>query len=115
MDTSHTKELLLAELATVERELAELGIYDTETESWKVRLQNIDTSATEPDELADRVEEYEEQQDELDVLQARREDIVHALARIEEGAYGTCEICGVSIEAERLDVQPAARTCVLHG
>ncbi len=35
-----------------------------------------------------------------------------ALARLESGEYGRCESCGAPIPAERLEVRPAASTCV---
>ncbi|MCU0484113.1 MAG: TraR/DksA C4-type zinc finger protein [Chloroflexi bacterium] len=38
--------------------------------------------------------------------------IDHALARLDAGTYGTCEICGNEIPAERLEVVPWATTCV---
>ncbi len=38
-------------------------------------------------------------------------EIDAALARIADGTYGTCEICGQPIEAERLAAMPEARTC----
>jgi DnaK suppressor protein len=39
-------------------------------------------------------------------------DIAHALRRMAEGSYGTCELCGRTIPAERLESQPQARYCV---
>jgi DnaK suppressor protein len=39
-------------------------------------------------------------------------DIDHALARLEDGSYGTCEICGKPIAAERLAAIPWARLCI---
>jgi RNA polymerase-binding transcription factor DksA len=39
-------------------------------------------------------------------------DATQALRRIEQGSYGTCESCGATIPAERLEVVPHARTCV---
>lgn len=35
-----------------------------------------------------------------------------ALARLEEGTYGACQVCGTAIAAERLEVVPWAATCV---
>lgn len=35
-----------------------------------------------------------------------------ALARLDAGTYGTCEVCGQPIPAGRLEVRPMARTCV---
>ena len=37
-----------------------------------------------------------------------------ALARLEAHRYGVCEVCRSEIEVDRLDVSPAARTCIEH-
>ncbi|MBR7833413.1 TraR/DksA C4-type zinc finger protein [Actinospica durhamensis] len=39
-------------------------------------------------------------------------DLDLALERLDSGDYGRCEVCGAPIPAERLEVRPAARTCV---
>ena len=39
-------------------------------------------------------------------------DIDLALRKIDEGSYGTCEICGEQIGAERLSAIPWARFCI---
>ena len=39
-------------------------------------------------------------------------DLDRALERLEHGDYGLCEGCGEPIPAERLEVRPAASTCV---
>ncbi len=38
--------------------------------------------------------------------------IDHALERIDEGTYGTCERCGKAIGRERLLARPAATLCI---
>ena len=46
---------------------------------------------------------------------AAREDLAEleaALARLADGSYGTCQVCGARISAERLAARPAARACV---
>ncbi|MEW2510852.1 TraR/DksA C4-type zinc finger protein [Streptomyces sp. NPDC046870] len=40
------------------------------------------------------------------------DDLDRALERLERGDYGRCERCGEPIPAERLEVRPAAKTCV---
>ncbi|WP_050779809.1 TraR/DksA C4-type zinc finger protein [Streptomyces sp. C] len=40
------------------------------------------------------------------------EELDRALARLERGEYGRCERCGEAIAAERLEIRPAATTCV---
>lgn len=42
----------------------------------------------------------------------RLDDIDAALARLDDGTYGTCRGCGVDIPAGRLEARPVARTCV---
>ncbi len=39
-------------------------------------------------------------------------EIEAALARIEDGTYGTCSTCGKEIGAERLDAVPYATLCI---
>ena len=40
-------------------------------------------------------------------------ELDEALARLEGGSYGTCEVCGGPIAAERLDALPTVRTCIV--
>jgi len=60
-------------------------------------------SATYERELDEGLEEGAQQT--LDEIDA-------ALRRIEEGSYGTCEVCGKPIGAERLSAIPWARLCI---
>ena len=39
-------------------------------------------------------------------------DIDHALQKIDDGTYGTCERCGREIPAERLEAVPYATLCL---
>jgi RNA polymerase-binding transcription factor DksA len=39
-------------------------------------------------------------------------DLDEAEQRLDEGAFGRCEVCGRPIPLARLRVRPAARTCV---
>ena len=43
---------------------------------------------------------------------ARIGEIDAALTRLDDGSYGTCEVCGLPIEPERLEVRPTATTHV---
>lgn len=46
------------------------------------------------------------------VLQAEARQITLALARIDNGTYGTCANCGDEIPRARLEAEPAATRCV---
>ncbi len=48
----------------------------------------------------------------LESLEAELTDVEHALARLDDGTYGTCEACGRPIGDERLEALPAARFCL---
>jgi RNA polymerase-binding transcription factor DksA len=65
--------------------------------------------------LADEGTETFERERDLSVLQrveAQLGEIDAALARIEAGTYGVCELCGKPIGDERLEAMPAARYCL---
>ncbi|MET0931519.1 MAG: TraR/DksA C4-type zinc finger protein [Aeromicrobium sp.] len=47
----------------------------------------------------------EQARDRLDQIEA-------ALVRLDDGTYGTCEVCGDPIPAGRLEARPVARTCM---
>jgi DnaK suppressor protein len=43
---------------------------------------------------------------------AHLDEVEAALARLDGGDYGRCEVCGQAIAVGRLEVRPTARTCV---
>ena len=45
-------------------------------------------------------------------LKENLDDVEHALARLDDGTYGTCESCGAAIGEARLEAVPAARRCI---
>ena len=50
-----------------------------------------------------------------DQLRRDLDDIEKALERMDEGTYGTCEVCGNQIGEARLEVMPATRVCIDHA
>ena len=48
----------------------------------------------------------------LENVEAELTDIEHALARLNDGTYGTCEACGRPIDEARLEAMPATRLCL---
>jgi DnaK suppressor protein len=45
-------------------------------------------------------------------IRGRMDQVEHALARLDQGSYGTCESCGKDIPVARLAAFPAATQCV---
>lgn len=66
------------------------------------------------DEAADRIEDFEGRQAEIVPLEKRLGNVEEALKRIANGTYGKCEVGNEMIENDRLEANPAARTCKKH-
>jgi DnaK suppressor protein len=47
--------------------------------------------------------------------QGHLDEVEQALARVHEGTYGRCVVCGVTIAPGRLEARPTARTCIDHA
>src|SRR3954471_7825624 len=39
-------------------------------------------------------------------------EVERALAKLDEGSYGVCEVCGNAIGEDRLEAMPATRYCI---
>jgi RNA polymerase-binding transcription factor DksA len=51
----------------------------------------------------------------LGQLTEQLSDIERALAKLDAGTYGMCEVCGGPIQEARLEVMPATRFCIRHA
>ena len=47
-----------------------------------------------------------------DAEKRQLEDIDHALEKIDQGAFGTCELCGKGISKVRLEAIPVTKYCI---
>ncbi len=68
--------------------------------------------------FADSAQVAAEQGENLSLAAALREqlaDVEGALARIDEGRYGRCEVCDREIGAARLEAMPATPFCIDHA
>jgi RNA polymerase-binding transcription factor DksA len=115
IDTNHYKEKLENEKKVLIEELKERGRLNTTTNIWEAvpEEQVIGPEADEND-LADRSEDYGERTAAVAELGRRLQLVELALNKIVEGKYGICEISGEEIEEERLEANPAAKTCIKH-
>lgn len=106
------KTKLEEEKKILEDELSSLGQVD-KTGDWKATPESEMSSQEVQDEadMADRAEDFEERSSKLDLLEARLSDINKALEKMEKDNYGICENCKEKIEEDRLEVNPAAKTC----
>lgn len=109
-DYSAHKQRLETELAQVTKDLEAIAQFNQETGDWVAIPDATELGDADPNVEADAVEEWNERRSLMPTLETRYRNIVRALQKIEAGTYGTCEISGEPIEAERLEANPAART-----
>lgn len=114
---SYYKGKLEEEKATLEKELKTVGrINPDNPKDWEaVPPPMVDGPEPDPNDVADRIEEYEGNAGILKQLEVRYNEVTAALAKIEKGSgYGICQEGGEEIEEERLEANPAATTCKKH-
>lgn len=90
--------------------LVGIELYETAEEAEE--LEAVDNHPA--DQATDLADEYMDQ-----ALEEFREDdlvkVQNALSAIAKGTYGKCEVCGVEIPYERLEILPIALTCIQHA
>lgn len=112
IDTVHFRELLVDERGRVERAIAGLrdghpGSIDDEAEEVSGSLDTEDIGETASITLGREID-YTLGENSQAVLA----EIDAALARIEDGTYGTCTNCGNEIAVARMEAQPWASLCI---
>lgn len=109
------KNRLLTEKAEVEESLKEVGVRNPQNPSdWVATSGDMPEVNADSNELSDRFEEYGQNQGLVNSLEVRLANISRALEKIDNGGYGICEISDAPIEMDRLEANPAARTCKEH-
>ncbi len=115
INTQHFKKLLEAEHIALLKELATVGRVNPDNpDDWEATASKMDILSSDENELADKFESQGENEAILSELEPQLNDVKHALEKIEKGTYGVCEICQEPIETERLEANPAAKTCLKH-
>lgn len=109
------KARLEREKADVEGHLSKLGSRNPANPAdWVPSNVSGDEAGADRNENADIVEAMHDNNAALNQLEGRLNNIILALEKIEKGEYGVCEVSGTPIEIERLEANPAARTCMAH-
>ena len=93
-----------------EHVVSELVSYGADPNSEKIdRIAGIDEGfADSAQATAERAEIYAF----IENARERLSEVDEALARMDEGAYGTCTECGEPIPEARLEARPLSVTCV---
>jgi DnaK suppressor protein len=114
-DTEYFKKKLESEKTLLETEMKTVGRENSKNPGgWEATPAKIDIDSADENELADKIEAFEDNSGILEQLDKQFLEIKLALERIKNGTYGICETCGKEIEVKRLDANPSARTCKKH-
>ncbi len=103
-----------AERDAVEEELATHGRMQSDSGDWQGSAAGQGMES-DPIDAADQIEELVVNVPLVEELEKRHKDIVAALEKMEDGTYGICEGGEEEIPFDRLEANPAARTCVAHA
>jgi len=114
-DTEHFKGKLLVEKRQLEADLGTVGRKSVgSTTGWEATSGKIEVDAADENEVADKLEELEENSGIANQLESQLTEVKAALERVEKGTYGICETCGQPIERERLEANPSSRISIKH-
>jgi RNA polymerase-binding transcription factor DksA len=115
-DTDHYKKSLLDERAELIEELKSVGVIKDKRhpDDWEATPGDADYTRADPNEVGDKLEAYEGNNAIVQELEQRLEDVDAALEKIKNNTFGICEVNGEAIEADRLEANPAAKTCKAH-
>lgn len=113
-DNTQYKTKLETLLDTIITDLESIAQYNKTSSDWVAIPTGTDVGEADQNVEADAVEEWNERRATVAQLETRFNNIKRALKKIEEGTFGVCEISGEMIESDRLEANPAARTCKAH-
>lgn len=109
------REILEAEKGNLEEELAAHGRVQTETGDWQGASIGFEGEESDPNDVADQIEELATNVPLVEELESRHRDVADALEKMDEGVYGICEVSNDPIPLDRLKANPAARTTIEHA
>lgn len=113
-DKNKVKEILLGKIEEIKKELSALG-HIVQGDDFMLTIRNHEAEHADSLDAANLIEEQQENIAVFNVIEERYEQVKKALAALEDGKYGICEECSVSIGEQRLGVNPSATTCITHA
>ena len=115
MDPERARELVVNEKERLAGLVRERGAEGIGTESERDNTSELSGLDQHQGDMGTETFEREKDFSLLEQLEAEIGDLDAALRKIDDGTYGTCEICGKEIDAERLEARPGTRTCIDHA
>ncbi|HPS21435.1 MAG TPA: hypothetical protein PLO44_01345 [Candidatus Paceibacterota bacterium] len=114
LDKKKIKEKLEKERDTLLEQMRDMGKLNPETGDWEAVPEEITTPESDPNDMADRFEDFEAKSSMIDVLEQRLKAILETLKNLNKVSFGKCKVCKKDIEKSRLEVNPSAQTCKKH-
>lgn len=114
-DLEELRAALEVEKENLEEELAAHGRVQSETGDWQGASIGFEGEESDPNDVADQIEELATNVPLVEELEDRHHDVADALEKMDEGVYGICEVSNEPIPLDRLKANPAARTTVEHA
>ncbi len=108
------KEKLEKERDELLEGLRDMGKLNPETDEWEAIPLEQQAPEADPNDMADRFENFEARSSMVRTLEPRLNSILKALRGLGRDTFGKCEVCKKDIEQDRMDANPAARTCKEH-
>jgi RNA polymerase-binding transcription factor DksA len=115
MDPEQARQLIKSERERLQGLVREREAEGIGTQSESDQLSELSSLDQHQGDIATETFEREKDFSLLEQLQAEIDDLDAALRKVEEGTYGTCEICGNEISPDRLEARPGSRTCIDHA
>ncbi|MBU6431218.1 MAG: hypothetical protein KGJ58_00440 [Patescibacteria group bacterium] len=116
LDLKYFREKLEAERVKIENELKTVGrVNPSNPNDWQAVPTDAEADSADRIEVAESIENFEENTAILKELEIQLNDVKMALKKIEDGTYGLCEGDGKPIPMKRLEANPAAKTCLEHA
>jgi|SRR5687768_15826321 RNA polymerase-binding transcription factor DksA len=115
MDAEHARQLIQSERERLQGLVREREAEGIGTQSESDQISELSSLDQHQGDIGTETFEREKDFSLLEQLEAELGDLDAALRKVEEGTYGTCEICGKEITADRLEALPGARTCIEHA
>lgn len=114
-DMEELREALAIHKEELEEELAGHGRVQSETGDWQGASIGFEGEESDPNDVADQIEELATNVPLVEELESKHLDVVEALEKMDNGLYGICEASGEPIPLDRLKAIPSARTLIEYA
>ena len=114
LDKKKIKEKLEKERDILLDQIRDIGKLNPETNEWEAIPEELSSRESDQNDMADRFEDFEARSVMIKALESRLNNILGALKGLNKESFGRCEVCKKDIEMDRMEVNPAAKTCKKH-